>query len=226
MLSSFPATRASRVAILLATVIAASFAQTQRAWALGQQQYVQFSPASGSFTVVNANSTATIYVDSGDWPGVLRAANDLSHDIAAITGKTPKVVSVSAVSVHNVILICTFCKSAIIDQLVATHKIDTSAIQGKCESYFTQVVRNQLPGVDSALVICGSDKRGSIYGIYDLSEESGQSPWYYWGDVPAKKHDALYVKAGKYLVGEPTVKYRGIFFNDEAPALTNYVRAK
>jgi hypothetical protein len=105
-------------------------------------------------------------------------------------------------------------------------KIDVAAIKGKWESYFTQVVPNPLPGVDSALVICGSDKRGAIYGIYDLSEESGQSPWYYWADVPAKKHAELYVKAGKFSVGEPTVKYRGIFFNDEAPALSGYIHAK
>ena len=86
---------------------------------------------------------------------------------------------------------------------------------GRKKSSFTQVVANPLPGVDAALVIAGSDKRGSIYGIYDLSEESGQSPWYYWGDVPTKKHAELYVKAGKYQVGEPSVKYRGIFINDE-----------
>ena len=225
MLLSFLSIRAPRIAFLLAIVLA-SLAGAHRAWGLGQQQYVQFSPAPGSFTVVNANATAQIYVDPNDWPGVLRAANDLSHDIKDITGRIPKVVSDTKPEGRNVILIGTVGKSAIIDQLVAAGKIDVSAIQGKWESYFTQVVRNPLPGVDSALVICGSDKRGSIYGIYDLSEESGQSPWYYWADVPAKKHAALYVKAGKFSVGEPSVKYRGIFFNDEAPALSGYIHTK
>lgn len=219
-------TRAARIAVSLATVIAASFGLTQCAWGLGQPQYVQFVPTPGSFTVVNAKETATIYVDPNDWVGVLRAAKDLSNDIKDVTGKTPKVISDSEPAGHNVILIGTVGKSRIIDQLVAAHKIDVSAIQGKWESYFIQVVRNPLPGIDSALVICGSDKRGSIYGIYDLSEESGQSPWYYWADVPAKKHAQLYVRAGKFSVGEPSVKYRGIFFNDEAPSLTGYVRAK
>ena len=127
---------------------------------------------------------------------------------------------------RNVIIIGTIGKSEIIDRLIAERKIDVSAIKGKWESYFTQVVRKPLPGVDSALIICGSDKRGSIYGIYDLSEESGQSPWYYWADVPAKKHAELHVKAGKFSVGEPSVKYRGIFFNDEAPSLSGYIHAK
>ena len=226
MLSSFLSIRAARVAAFVAIAVAAFTLVTQRAWALGQEQYILFSPSPGSFTIVNANTTTTIYVDPKDWPGVLRAANDLSHDIKDITGKTPNVVSDAKVTGRNVIIIGTVGRSQIIDQLVAAGKIDVSAINGKWESYFTQVVRNPLPGVDSALVICGSDKRGSIYGIYDVAEESGQSPWYYWADVPAKRHAELYVKAGKFSVGEPSVKYRGIFFNDEAPSLTGYVHAK
>ena len=217
--------RAARVAPFIVIAAAASILSAQRAWALGQEQYVRFAASPGSFTIVNANTTATIYVDPKDWQGVLRAANDLSHDIRDVTGKTPKVISGTRFMERNVVLIGTVGKSEIIDRLVAARKIDVSAIRGKWESYFTQVVRNPQPGIDSALVICGSDKRGSIYGIYDLSEESGQSPWYYWADVPAKKHAELHVKAGKFSVGEPSVKYRGIFFNDEAPSLTGYVRA-
>ena len=226
MRSSFLSIRAARVSALILVAVAVSTLAMQRARALGQQQYVQFSAARGGFTIVNANTTATIYVDAKDWPGVLRAANDLSHDIKDITGKTPRVISGGKLTGRNVIIIGTIGRSEIIDRLVAAGKIDISATRGKWESYFTQVVRKPLPGVDSALVICGSDKRGSIYGIYDLSEESGQSPWYYWADVPAKKHAELYVKAGKFTVGEPSVKYRGIFFNDEAPSLTGYIRAK
>ena len=226
MLPSFLSIRAARVAAFVVISVAASLLFAQRAWALGQEQYVRFSAAPGGFTIVDANTTATIYVDPKDWPGVLRAAGDLSNDIRDVTGKTPKVVSSAQVTGRTVIIIGTVGRSEIIDRLVAARKIDVSAIKGKWESYFTQVVRNPLPGVDSALVICGSDKRGSIYGIYDLSEESGQSPWYYWADVPAKKHAELYVKAGKFSVGEPSVQYRGIFFNDEAPSLTGYIRAK
>jgi hypothetical protein len=226
MHSSFLSIRAARVAALVFFAVGVSTLVLPRARALGQQQYVQFSATPGGFTIVNANTTATIYVDAKDWPGVLRAANDLSHDIRDITGKTPQVVSGGKLSGRNVIIIGTIGKSEIVDRLVAARKIDISALQGKWESYFTQVVQKPLPGIDSALVICGSDKRGSIYGIYDLSEESGQSPWYYWADVPAKKHAELHVKAGKFTVGEPSVKYRGIFFNDEAPSLTGYIRAK
>ena len=82
------------------------------------------------------------------------------------------------------------------------------------------------PGIKNALVICGSDKRGTIYGIYDLSEQIGVSPWHFWADVPPKHHDQLFVKAGKFVQGPPSVKYRGIFLNDEAPDLSNWVREK
>ena len=226
MLPSCLSIRAAKVAAFVTMIAAASSLAVQRTWALGQEQYVQFSATAGSFAIVNANAAAAIYVDPKDWPGVLRAANDLSHDIKDITGKMPTVISSNKPAERNVIIIGTLGKSEIINQLVAAHKIDVSAIQGKWESYLTQVVYNPLPGVESALVICGSDKRGSIYGIYDLSEESGQSPWYYWADVPAKKHAELHVIAGRFVVGEPSVKYRGIFFNDEAPSLSGYIHAK
>src|SRR5262249_3839449 len=103
--------------------------------------------------------------------------------------------------------------------------IDVAAIKGQWESYLLQVVSDPLPDVKSALVIVGSDKRGTIYGIYDLSQQMGVSPWYYWADVPVVHRDAVFVKAGKYVQGPPAVKYRGIFLNDEAPALTGWVKA-
>ncbi len=84
---------------------------------------------------------------------------------------------------------------------------------GSGESFFVQVVPKPFPGVASALVICGSDKRGTIYGIYDLSEHIGVSPWHYWADVPATHHDQLFVRAGTFVQGPPSVKYRGIFLS-------------
>ena len=112
------------------------------------------------------------------------------------------------------------------DRLIRAGKIDGGDISNQWESFFIQTVSKPFPGIESALVICGSDKRGTIYGIYDLSEQIGVSPWHYWADVPAKHHDQLFVKAGKFIQGPPSVKYRGIFINDEAPALSGYVSAK
>jgi hypothetical protein len=83
-----------------------------------------------------------------------------------------------------------------------------------------------MPGVSSALIIAGSDKRGAIYGVYDLSEQIGVSPWYWWADVPVRHQEALFVKPGRYVQGEPAVRYRGIFLNDEAPALSGWTKEK
>jgi len=101
-----------------------------------------------------------------------------------------------------------------------------TAIAGKWESFLIQVVPKPLPGVASALIIAGSDKRGTIYGIYDFSDQIGVSPWYWWADVPVQHHDELFVKPGLYVQGPPAVKYRGIFLNDEAPSLTGWVKEK
>jgi hypothetical protein len=125
-----------------------------------------------------------------------------------------------------VVLIGTIGKSRIIDRLIRERKIDVSEIDGKWESTLIQVVAHPLPGVERGLVIAGSDKRGTIYGIYDLSEQIGVSPWYWWADVPVGHKDALYVKAGRWVQGEPAVKYRGIFLNDEAPSLSGWAKEK
>ena len=99
-------------------------------------------------------------------------------------------------------------------------------ITGKWETFIIQIVKNPFKGVKKALVIAGSDKRGTIYGIYELSRQIGVSPWYWWADVPVIKKESLFVKPFTYFDGPPSVKYRGIFLNDEAPDLTNWIRAK
>ena len=149
-----------------------------------------------------------------------RAAHDSAKDINRVTGKSPALFNDTKSGGKNAVIIGTIGKSELIDRLVREKKIDVFGNQrNQWESFFLQVVPEPFPGVDSALVICGSDKRGTIYGIYDLSEQIGVSPWYYWADVPPEHHDALFVKAGKFVQGPPSVKYRGIFLNDEAPDL-------
>ena len=111
-------------------------------------------------------------------------------------------------------------------QIAERGKLDAGAIRGRWEAFQIEVVEAPLPGVARALVIAGSDKRGTIYGIYELAEQIGVSPWYWWADVAPERRDALFVSRGRRVSGEPSVKYRGIFLNDEFPSLTNWVRAK
>ncbi len=195
-------------------------------FALGQAQYVEQVGGPGSFPIVQQRVAASLFVDSNDFAGVLRATDDLQADIARVTGLTPTITHNETDPGKNVVIIGTIGKSRIIDRLITSHKIDASPIAGKWESFFIQVVPEPLPGVANGLVIVGSDKRGTIYGIYDLSEQMGVSPWYWWADVPVAHKDALFVKPGKYAQGPPAVKYRGIFLNDEAPSLTGWTREK
>ncbi len=204
----------------------AALAFPAHSFALGQPQYVQFTAVPHGFVLARDGKLATLVVDPNDWWGVRHAAQNLQMDLDHVTGVQPALDDGNAAPHSEVVLMGTIGKSRIIDQLIQEHKIDVSAIRGKWESTLTQVVDDPLPGVKRALVIAGSDKRGTIYGIYDLSEDIGVSPWYWWADVPVKHHDALYVQPGRWVVGPPVVKYRGIFLNDEAPSLTGWVNEK
>ena len=191
------------------------------ALALGQARYVETVARPGSFPIAQAKTCAAIYVDAGDYAGVIRAAGDLQADIAHVTGCTPVIThDTGGVGAHPIV-IGSVERSPIVKLLT-----DTAAIAGKWESFLIQAVPKPLPGVASALVIAGSDKRGTIYGIYDLSEQIGVSPWYWWADVPVAHKDALFVKPGRFFEGEPAVKYRGIFLNDEAPSLSGWTKEK
>jgi hypothetical protein len=218
-----PPRRAIRLVLALLTC---NLAFSPASSALGQTQYVEATPHAGSFTIAKRATVAGIYVDAHDYGGVVRAAADLQADVGRATGSTPMVVNTETGLGTDTIIVGTVGKSAIVDQLIREHKIDVTPIAGKWESFLIQVVANPLPGVANGLVIAGSDKRGTIYGIYDLSEEIGVSPWYWWADVPVQHRDAIFVKAGRYIEGPPAVKYRGIFLNDEAPALSGWAREK
>src|SRR3954462_1849637 len=151
---------------------------------IGQASYVANTGAAGSFPLVQGQQAATLYVDSTDWPGVVRAAGDLQADVERVTKRKPAITGDNRGLTRNMVIIGTVGKSPVIDQLIRSKKIDASAIAGKWESFFLQTVADPLPGVSSALVIAGSDKRGTIYGIYNLSEQIGVSPFSWRGDVP------------------------------------------
>jgi hypothetical protein len=187
---------------------------------------VEFADSPDAFRLIGDGTASPICVDPHDFPGVSRAANDLADDFRKVSGIAGSVTPLSNSIGAQAILIGTLGKSAIIDQLIATQKLDVSAIRGKWESHITQVIDHPVPGIDRALVIAGSDKRGTVYGIYDLSRAMGVSPWYWWADVPVPHHDAVYFPNQRLVQGPPAVKYRGIFLNDEAPALTAWSKKK
>jgi hypothetical protein len=195
-------------------------------WAIGGSTYISTSGGKDLFTLSASGKSTTLFISSKDYPGVIRASKDLKTDIGKVTDTEPAIAFDELPPQKEVVIVGTLGKSAIIDQLVKNNILDVKDITGKWETFIIQTVKKPLPGVDKALVIAGSDKRGTIYGVYDLSEQIGVSPWYWWADVPAKKQKNLYVKPGRYSLGTPAVKYRGIFIDNEAPAFSGWAKEK
>ena len=179
----------------------------------------------GRFPLVNINGEAApLWMDPKDHAGVQRAAADLKKDISLVTeGAETSIYTNATPPGDHPVIIGTIGKSALIDGLIDERKLDVSELQDKWETFIITQVSAPFPGVDKALVIVGSDQRGTIYGIYDLSAQIGVSPWHYWADVPVAPKTALYIAPGVHTQGEPAVKYRGFFINAEYPALTTWV---
>ena len=188
---------------------------TENCFSADSKKYVSTTKNSNtSFTIAESNNIAPILISNNDHSSVLRVAKHLQQDLKNVTGIQPFLFNDQLNSTSpNIIIIGTLGQSDIIDGLVKNNKLDISNLSGKWEKFVTQVVSNPMPGVDKALVITGSDMRGTIYGIYDLSNQIGVSPWQWWSDIPSKVEKNLYVDAGIHTRGEPKVKYRGFFLN-------------
>ena len=189
---------------------------------LGMSAADQFVSFQKGDLLINRDNKVEIYMDANDCKGVSYAANALVKDIIKVSGSKAVLTSDAGLKDKDAagkptILVGTIGHSAAIDQLIRQKRINGNLLKGKREKFIITVV-------DGQLVIAGSDRRGTIYGIYELSQQMGVSPWYDWADVPVVHHDSIFVNKGVYTDGEPAVRYRGIFLNDEAPCLTSWVK--
>ena len=189
---------------------------------LGMSAADQFVSFQKGDLLINRDNKVEIYMDANDCKGVSYAANALVKDIIKVSGSKAVLTSDAGLKDKDTagkptILVGTIGHSAAIDQLIRQKRINGNLLKGKREKFIITVV-------DGQLVIAGSDRRGTIYGIYELSQQMGVSPWYDWADVPVVHHDSIFVNKGIYTDGEPAVRYRGIFLNDEAPCLTSWVK--
>ncbi|OAG02312.1 uncharacterized protein CC84DRAFT_1198486 [Paraphaeosphaeria sporulosa] len=217
---------------------------------------VAFKSGNGNLPLASKGSPVNLVLDAGDWPGVLRAAHDVAVDFGRVTGTNGTLstvgsgasnqtvggsasvifnvtgiskdwsVSKSSTKGKGVIIAGTIGNSSLIDALIKSGKLDVSKIKGEWEAYTSAVIKNPMNGTAEALVIAGSDKRGTIYGLYDVSEQIGVSPWHWFADVPPKSHSSVYALRSTKVQKTPSVKYRGFFINDEAPALTGWANNK
>jgi hypothetical protein len=190
--------------------------------ALGRAPQLLIDQPGTGVVLLSRGVAATIYTDAGEHAGVVRAAANLRADLDRVGASGALLNPAGARTGSDLILVGTLGKSKLIDDLVAAGKLDVDAIRGKWEGYVIAAVAQPLPGVARALVIAGADKRGSIFGVYDLSEQLGVSPWYWWADVPPTRRSSVIMPMAARIVDAPVVRYRGIFLNDEQPALSNW----
>lgn len=205
----------------LCLISSASFA------AIGDESFIAFATSRRNVPLVHEGVAADLWLDANESAAVLRAAQDLQADIERVSGVEPALHTESSAVQGNVVLVAgTIGRSGLIEQLLRRRKLDLDDISGKWEAFVIQSVSRPWPGVEQAIVVAGSDKRGTVFGLYEISQQIGVSPWYWWADVPVQKHPSLFVRTGRYPSLGPAVKYRGIFLNDEAPALQNWAEEK
>lgn len=214
-----------RVAAAVLALLASFATQAGPSLGLPEAIVVSEPTPAGGFPLAAPRQLAPLWHDTGEHAGVVRAIGDLALDVERVTGRLPSVVQ-DAPGEASPVIIGTLGRSATIDALVAAGRLDVADLAGKRESFVITTIDAPMPGIAQALVIAGSDKRGTIYGIYELSEQLGVSPWHWWADVPPRRRDQAWVLPGRYASGEPVVRYRGIFLNNEAPALSAWTQEK
>jgi hypothetical protein len=195
--------------------------------AVGHAQLLFTSPGDSGFKLADQTTVPDIWVAKNDIVGVERTAQDVAWDFGRVVGMNSTLVVAGHCRKMNgtkpMIIAGTIGNSTLIDGLIADDKLDVKGIKGEWESFTIQVVEKPTPSVPWALVVAGSDRRGTIYGLYDISEQMGVSPWYWWADVPVKTKTDIWVSPKGKVGRTPSIKYRGFFINDEAPALSGWV---
>lgn len=195
-----------------------------------QNKIKAFSADGLKTALVTGGKAASVYIDPNgkDYDGLSLIAKSFAGDVNLVSGVTPDILTDASKLTGTAVIAGSIGNNSIIDSLISSGKLDVTNIKGKWECYKIQVVSQPVSGVDKAIVIVGSDKRGTIYGIYHISELMGVSPWVYWGDVtPAKQTEIVFDNNQLDMTSkEPSVKYRGIFLNDEYPSLGNWANRK
>lgn len=167
------------------------------------------------FTIVGNGAPATVYYDPGDFEVVKTTAELFAGDVKAVSRKEIPVSDISGTPTGNIIIVGTAGNNAWLAELERKGKIDLGPVKAGWEKYMITLVDKPYPGVGKALIVAGSDRRGTAYGLLGISRTIGVSPWYWWLDAPVRHSDNIYLKIEPFVSEEPSVKYRGIFINDE-----------
>ena len=173
-----------------------------------------------------------IVAESSGYEGVRRIADKVAEDFCKVIGEKPDVISEQELAekpCKSIILCVTLGKSQLLEELAQKGLVDTGKLykegnSPKREVYIIQRLTCDFHGAEEILLICGSDKRGTIYGMFSLSEYIGVSPLCWWGDAEPAQKSAIHIGEDIETVSkEPSVKYRGFFINDEWPCFGTWV---
>ena len=170
--------------------------------------------------------TCNIQIDAADYEVVNKVSHLFAEDLERVTGTKGIVSDSKSIKEKETVIIGTLGRNKFIDDLVKKNKLDVSSIRNGWEQYVIKVVDRPFKGVDRALVVAGCDRRGTAYGTFALSEAMGVSPLYWWSDVPVRKQKAIYLETTEYVSKAPSIKYRGIFINDEGWGITPWAATR
>ena len=179
----------------------------------------------GSFPLMTNGQPAAVLIEASADSAVQMASANFAGDLERVGGKAAQQVTAAASATGALVIAGVVGHSPVIDDLARAGKIQVSDLPGQWEAYRQIVVENPFPNVPRALVIAGSDRRGAVFGLYDLSGKIGVSPWYWFADVPVARQANLYLTAGSRR-DQSKVRYRGFFINDEAPAFSSWSQEK
>ena len=174
--------------------------------------------AVNGFPIVGSSKNAVLVVDAHDAEVVTTVANCVIQDIKAVTGKT-LLLRNNLKNGDYPIIAGTLGNSTFIDNLMQAGKIDTTGVTDRWEAYTLQLIKNPAEGIEEALVIIGGTPRGTAYGLFEISRRIGVSPYIWWADVAPPPMNTIYASGDYTEVEAPSVKYRGLFINDEDWAL-------
>lgn len=206
--------------IIIPIICALSFASCQSEQQTQAVAPITFSRSASQFNLVDRNKTISVLIDTADYAGIVDVAKWFATDLNKIAqNEVAAVTNQKNNSANQLVIVGTLGKNALIDSLVAVGCIDVKDVAGQWEAAVLQVIDNPFNKSQKALAIVGADKRGTMYGMLELSRRAGVSPWYYWADVPVQTHKFVGISDARYVVESPKVKYRGIFLNDEEPCL-------
>lgn len=205
-------------------VFLASFL-AQKTLACADPASVCHNRTDASFPLIENSRPIQIIVEKTNDVAVQRAAKSFADDLKRVSGRTSSLKQDKKHLGKSAVIIGVAGQSPLIDELVNQGKLDLSELINQWEAFKITVVNNPWPKVDQVLVIAGSDRRGAIFGAYDISEKMGVSPWYWFADVPVQQKKNIYISAGSRFE-KPGVRYRGIFINDEDPALSGWAAKK